>query len=195
MLKRRMIRVYVPRSRSLYFVDKGRERGIAAELIRDFERWVNQKYSKKLGKRPLTIYVAAATRDKLLPDLRDGLADIAVGNLTLTEERLKVVDFVAPDEKIVNVEIVVTGPASPALGSLDDFSGKTVHVREASSYYESLTALNDRLRKAGKPEAKLVLVPDALEDEDMLEMMNAGLLEQIVVDDWKAKMWARRSRE
>ena len=41
MLKRRIIRVSVPYSRSLYFIDKGRERGIAAELIRDFERWVN----------------------------------------------------------------------------------------------------------------------------------------------------------
>jgi membrane-bound lytic murein transglycosylase MltF len=191
MLERRVIRVYVPYSRSLYFIDKGRERGIAAELIRDFERWVNQKYAKKLGKRPLTVVVVAATRDKLLPDLNEGLADIAVGNLTVTDERLKVVDFVAPDDTLVNVEILATGPTSPAIATLDDLSGKTVHVRKSSSYYASLTALNDRFRKAGKPETKLVTVPDALEDEDMLEMLNAGLLELIVVDDWKAKMWAQ----
>ena len=55
----------------------------------------------------------------------------------------------------------------------------------------SLKALNERFRKAGKPEVKLVLVPDALEDEDMLEMLNAGLLQAIVVDDWKASMWAQ----
>jgi membrane-bound lytic murein transglycosylase MltF len=30
-----------------------------------------------------------------------------------------------------------------------------------------------------------------LEDEDMLEMLNAGILELIVVDDWKAGMWAQ----
>jgi membrane-bound lytic murein transglycosylase MltF len=35
-----------------------------------------------------------------------------------------------------------------------------------------------------------VLVPDALEDEDMMEMLGAGLLEIIVVDDWKAALWA-----
>jgi membrane-bound lytic murein transglycosylase MltF len=191
MLERRVIRVYTPYSRSLYFVDKGRERGIAAELIRDFERWVNQKYAAKLGKRPLTVYIAAATRDKLLTDLNDGLTDIAVGNLTATDERLKVVDFVAPDAKLVNVEILVTGPASPAINSVDDLSGKSVHVRKASSYYESLTALNERLKQAGKPPVNLILVPDALEDEDMLEMMNAGLLQAMVVDDWKAKMWAQ----
>lgn len=160
MLKRRIIRIYVPYSRSLYFVDKGRERGLAAELIRDFERWVNQKYAKTLGKRPISVYIIAATRDKLLTDLTRGLADIAVGNLTVTEERLKVVDFVAPDDKLVNVEILVTGPASPPVASVDDLAGKTVHVRKTSSYFESLTALNTRLREAGKPEVSLVLVPD-----------------------------------
>ena len=191
MLERRTIRVYAPYSRSLYFVDKGRERGLGAELVRDFERWVNHKYAKQLGKRPLTVYIVAATRDKLLTDLNDGVADIAIGNLTVTEERLKVVDFVAPDEKIVNVEILVTGPASPAIASLEDLSGKTVHVRKASSYYASLSALNDRLKKAGKPPVNLVLVPDALEDEDMLEMLNAGLLQAMVVDDWKARLWSQ----
>ena len=191
MLERRMIRVYAPYSRSLYFIDKGRERGLGAELVRDFERWVNQKYAKQLGKRPLTIYIVAATRDKLLTDLNDGVADIAIGNLTVTEERLKVVDFVAPDEKLVNVEILVTGPASPAISTIEELSGKTVHVRKASSYYTSLTALNERLKKEGKTAVNLVLVPDALEDEDMLEMMNGGLLQAMVVDDWKAKMWAQ----
>src|SRR6185295_1272103 len=81
MLERRMIRVYAPYSRSLYFNDKGRERGLSAELVRDFERWLNQKYAKQLGKRPLTIYIIPATRDKLLPDLTDGLADFVFGNL------------------------------------------------------------------------------------------------------------------
>ena len=191
MLERRIIRVYVPYSRSLYFVDKGRERGIAAELARDVERWLNEKYAKELGKRPLTVYIVAATRDKLLSDLTEGHADIAIGNLTVTDERLKVVDFVAPDEKVANTEILVTGPASAAIASLDDLAGKTVHVREASSYHESLVALNDRFKKEGKPPVKMVYVPAALEDEDMLEMMNAGLLQAMVVDDWKARMWAQ----
>ncbi len=191
MLERRMIRVYAPYSRSLYFNDKGRERGLSAELVRDFERWLNQKYAKQLGKRPLTIYIVPATRDKLLPDVVEGLADIAVGNLTVTPDRLKLVDFVAPASVRSVDEIVVTGPASPQLATLDDLAGKTVHVRPASSYYESLVAQSERLRGAGKPEINLVLVPDALEDEDMMEMLNTGLLEVIVVDDWKAKMWAQ----
>jgi membrane-bound lytic murein transglycosylase MltF len=192
MLERRVIRVYAPFSRSLYFNDKGRERGIAVELVRDWERYLNIKYAKQLGKRPLTIYIGPATRDKLLPYLTEGLADVAIGNLTVTEERLKEVDFVPGDEGRRTIdEIVVTGPKSPELKSIDDLSGKRVHVRKASSYYESLQKLNERFKQDGKPEIQLILVPDALEDEDMMEMLDAGLIELLVVDDWKAHMWAQ----
>ena len=38
---------------------------------------------------------------------------------------------------------------------------------------------------------RIVPLPDALEDEDILEMLNAGLLEYVVVDDWKARIWAQ----
>ena len=192
MLERRMIRVYAPFSRSLYFNDNGRERGIAVELVRDWERYLNIKYAKQLGKRPLTIYIMPATRNKLLPDVRDGLADVGIGNLTVTDERLKEVDFVPGDEgrRTIN-EVVVTGPKSPELKSLDDLSGKKVHVRKASSYYDSLQTLNQGFKSDHKPEVELILVPDALEDEDLMEMLDAGLVELQVVDDWKAHMWAQ----
>ena len=192
MLERRMIRVYAPFSRSLYFSDKGRERGIAVELVRDWERYLNVKYAKQLGKRPLTIYIAPATRDKLLPYVEYGLGDVAIGNLTITDERLRQVDFVPGDEgrRTIN-EFVLTGSKSPELKSIDDLAGKRVHVRKASSYYESLQALNDRFKKENKAEIQLHLVPDSLEDEDLMEMLDAGLIELIVVDDWKAHMWAQ----
>jgi len=191
MLERRVIRVRAPYSRSLYFNDKGRERGIAADTVRDFERWLNKKYAKQLGKRPLTVVIIPSTRDKLLPGVVQGLGDIAVGNITITEERQKTVDFVTLPGQTSVKELVVTGPKSPAIATADDLAGKAVHVRKASSYYDSLMALNGRFAKEGKPAMKIVLVPDALEDEDMMEMLNAGLLEAIVVDDWKAKMWAQ----
>jgi membrane-bound lytic murein transglycosylase MltF len=191
MVKRRHIRVLVPYSRTLYYNDKGRERGITADLVRDFEQYINKKYAKELGKRPITIYMIPTTRDELLNDVANGLGDIAAGNLTVTDARKKIVDFVAPaDQKPVS-EVVVTGPKSPAIATADDLAGKTVHVRLASSYYESLVALNERLKKDGKPPVKLVVVPDALEDEDMMEMLNAGLFEAIVVDEWKARIWAQ----
>jgi len=191
MLERRWIRVLVPYSRTLYFVDKGQERGLTAELVRDFERYVNDTYADRLGKRPLTVVLIPTTRDRLLPDLNAGLGDIAAGNLTVTDERLKLVEFVAQIEGNDVREVVVTGPKSPVLATVDDLAGKTVHVRRSSSYYESLSALDRQFRANRKPPIKLVLLPDALEDEDALEMLNAGLLQILVVDNWKADMWAQ----
>ncbi len=136
------------------------------------------------------MYLATATRDELLNDLNEGLVDIAVGNLSITDKRKQIADFVSIDAKSVNVEILVTGPSGPTVASVDELSGQTVHVRESSSYHASLLTLNQRLTQAGKPPVNLVLVPDALEDEDMLEMVNAGLIGAIVVDNWKADLWA-----
>lgn len=191
MVERRMIRALVPYSRTLYFTDKGRERGLSAELLRDFERYYNQKLAKQLGKRPITIYLIPTTRDRLLPDLAAGLGDIAAGNLTVTETRLRTVDFVAARDRKPVREILVTGPASAPIANLEGLAGKRVHVRPATSYHESVKALSARLTAAGKPAIQIVPLPDALEDEDILEMLNAGLLEYVVVDDWKARLWAQ----
>ena len=191
MLDRRVVRVLVPYSRTFYYNDKGRERGITAEFVRDFERYVNQKHAKQLGKRPVTVVIIPTTRDKLLQNVVEGLGDIAAGDLTVTEERRKTVDFFVPQQQRNVSELVITGPKSPPIASADDLSGKTVHVRKSSSYFESLNALNERLKNAGKPAVRLEPVPDALEDEDMMEMLNAGLLQAIVVDGFVAKMWAQ----
>jgi membrane-bound lytic murein transglycosylase MltF len=191
MLQRRAIKFYLPYSRSLYFIDKGRERGISADVIREFERWVNRKYAKQLGKRPITVFAVVATRDKLVADLQSGHADVAVGNVKVLDELLDKIDFAGLDQNITTSEILVTGPASPAIASIDDLSGKTVHLLKYSSQYLGLKALNERFKREGKPEAKALFVPNALEDEDLLEMLNAGLVQAVVTDDWRAKMWAQ----
>ena len=191
MLERRVIRVLVPYSRSLYFVDKGKELGIEAEMVRDFERYLNKRYARGLGRRPVSVFLVPTARDKLLPGLVEGNGDIAAANLTVTEQRLKLVDFVVPRDRRQVQELVVTGPASPRLSSLEDLSGKIIHVRKATSYYESVLDLNRRLQNKRKPAARVVALPDTLEDEDKLEMLNAGLLGIVVMDDWKARMWAQ----
>ena len=191
MVKRRIIRVLVPHSRTLYYNDKGRERGITAELVRDFEHYINRKYAKELDKRPITVFIIPTTRDRLLPQLVAGGGDIAAGNLTAIEERLKIVDFVAPRDRKPVREVVVTGPTAPHVATVEELSGKTVHVNPVSSYYQSVVALNDKLTAAGKPPVKITSVPHELEDEDKLEMLNAGLFDYLVVDEWKAKIWAQ----
>jgi membrane-bound lytic murein transglycosylase MltF len=186
-LKRGTIRVAVPYSRTLFFNDRGNQMGLTAEIIREFEQWLKKKYPKR--SRPITVLAIPTTRDKLLAKLRNGYAEIAAGNLTITAERQKNFDFTLPVRDTIS-EIIVMNQADPALANLDELAGLEVHVRKTSSYYESLSGLNQRFRQSGRPQMKLTLVPDELEDEDMMEMVAAGLLRLIVVDDWKAKLWA-----
>ena len=191
MLERRRIRVLSPYSRTLFFVEGGQEHGLTADLASDFETYLNQKHAKELGGRPITITLIPTTRDKLLSGLVDGLGDISGGNLTATATRMQTADFVSPAEQAPAQELLVSGPGAPAVARQDDLAGKKVNVRQASSYLESLNALNERLSGASKPTVRIVTMPDALEDEDVLEMLNAGLFDFTVVDSWKAKLWAQ----
>ncbi|HEX7375290.1 MAG TPA: transglycosylase SLT domain-containing protein [Steroidobacteraceae bacterium] len=189
MRERRVVRVLAPYSRTLFFNNKGEEDGLTVDTVRDFERYINKKYPN--DKRPITVVIVPTTRDKLFTQLNAGLGDIAAGNLTVTESRLKQVDFFAPAKQKLREELVVTGPAAPPLKTLADLSGKTVAVRPSSSQFESLTALNARFAAERRPPIKLQRLPDALENEDILEMTNAGVLGIVVVSDWEADLWSQ----
>jgi len=191
MFERRIIRVLIPYSRTLFFNDKGRERGITAEIVREFERFLNKKYRGKLKKRPISVIIIATPRDQLFSEVDKGIGDIAAGNLTVTEKRLEEVDFWTPPDLTNVSEIVLTHKNDTPLKSVEDLAGRTVHVRVSSSYYESLKKLNKKFEEEDKEKVNIVPISDLLEDEDLMEMLNAGIISMIVVDDWKAKMWAQ----
>ena len=191
MVQRRVVRVVVPYSRTLYFNDRGSQRGLTADTLRDFEMFLNKKYPHKV--QPFVVMAFPTTRERMMQAVLDGRADIAAGNLTITAEREAKVDFTSP-VATGSAEIVVTGPRSPKLAALEDLGGHDVHVRGSSSYHQSLVALNKRLRAENRPPARIALVPDALEDEDLMDMVAAGLLQVTIVDGWKAKIWARMQK-
>ena len=186
MVRRRTVRALVVYSKTFYFVDKGRQFGLSYEGLKAFEHELNRRLKAERAK--VHVIFLPVSRDELISALRQGRGDIAVANLTITPERRKHVDFSAPF--LTNVsELVVTGPKSPRIGSVDDLSGREVLVRKSSSYYENLERLNERFRKEGKPPARLRLASEHLEDEDLMEMVNAGLVGLIIVDRHKAEFW------
>jgi membrane-bound lytic murein transglycosylase MltF len=188
MIERRVIRVLTVNSKTLYFVDKGVSRGIVVDYFRLLEDALNKKLAaeKKLKNKHLKVRVVfiPTRRDQLLAGLAAGKGDIAAANLTVTPERRKLVDFSAAGLSDVS-EVVVSGPASPKIATVEDLAGKEVFVRKSSSYYESLVALNRKLRTP----VKIKEAPETLEDEDILEMLNAGLVALVVVDSHIASFW------
>ena len=192
MIKRRLVRVLVVPNKTHYFMDKGTQRGGTYDGFRLIEQELNKKLEQegKLGQKHLKVRFVFIPmgRERLLRALADGKGDIAAANLTVTPERLKLVDFTVPT--LTNVsEVVITGPASPAIARLDDLAGKEIFVRKSSSYHESLVALNQRFAAEKKAAVILKEAPETLEDEDLIEMLNAGLISVLIVDKHKADFW------
>jgi membrane-bound lytic murein transglycosylase MltF len=188
MLNRRYIRALVAYSKTQYYVVKGVQHGSSYEFLKAFEDTINHKYPQKQKNLRFHVLFVPVARDKMFSRLVVGRGDIAVGALLVTPERQKLVDF--SDPVVVGVkEIAITGPQSPALNTLDDLSGKEVFTRQSSSHWEHLQALNARFKSEGKPLIKLRAAPEDLEDEDILEMLNSGLIQIAVTDAYLPKLW------
>jgi membrane-bound lytic murein transglycosylase MltF len=192
MIERRVIRVLTVNSKTFYFNDKGTLRGSVVDFFRIYEDGLNKKLAaeKKLKDKNLKVRVVfiPMRRDQILQGLADGKGDVAAGNITITPERQKLVDFTAAGMSNVS-EVVVLGPSSPKVATVDDLAGKEVFVRKSSSYYESLVALNKKFAAEKKAPVTFKEAPETLEDEDLLEMLNAGLVAIVVVDKHKADFW------
>jgi membrane-bound lytic murein transglycosylase MltF len=188
MIERRRIRLLVVPSRTFYFVDRGTQRGIDYDLGQEIQKEINQKRGRKL--LAVEVVYVPVRRDEILPALLQGKGDVAAANLTITPEREQWVDFSAPLVRDAS-EIVVTGPSSPQIRGVDDLAGQEVFVRLSSSYFQSLWHLNQAFGQRGLPPVRVRAAPEELEDEDLLEMVSAGLVGIAVVDDHKAEFWAQ----
>lgn len=186
--KRGMLRVLVPYSKTYFFVDRGRQQGIDYEFGKALEQWLNKKYPLPDKSKLWSVYFIPVRRDQLLSDLLAGKGDIAGGGLTVTAGRRETVDFLYPYAAGVR-EAVVTGPYSPKLEKIEDLSGREVTVRASSSYFEHLVELNAQFEKKGLAPIKVVPADELLESEDILEMVNAGLIKTTVVDRYIAGIW------
>ncbi len=188
MVKRRLIRVGVTFNRTHYFVDKGQERGMTYEALKLFETDLNTE--RKTGNLKVHVMFVPMSRDQLYPALRDGKVDMVAAMVTVRPELDKLVAFSEPTRTNVS-QVVVTGPGAPPIAAIDDLAGQEVFVRKASAYHESLTQLNEQLKARGKPAVVINEAPNVFEDDDVLEMVNAGLVPITVVDDYLAEFWSK----
>jgi membrane-bound lytic murein transglycosylase MltF len=188
MIERGEIRVLTTFTLGSYFIDRGQQRGVVYEMSQILEKYARDKLGKKA--RLLKVTIIPVRRDQLLPFLISGHGDVAFANLTVTPERSKIVDFSRPFSRKAQ-EVLVTGPSAPEVKTQTDLAGKEVVVPAASSYFESITELNEQFIKDGLEPIKITASDPRLEAEDILEMMNAGLLPTTVVDKHRLHVWKK----
>lgn len=185
-VERGYMRVLVPFSKTGYFIDKGAQRGHSYELMSEFGKFLDKTHGRKM--RDVKIVLIPTPRSRIFEDLNENRGDLALGNLTITEQRQELVAF--SDPLLTDVaEVPVTVDTVTDIKSTDDLSGKTIFVRKSASYFQSLEKLNEKFASEGKEPIQLKIADERLQDEDLLEMVAAGAVPMTIVDQHKSDLW------
>src|SRR5215472_3598977 len=187
MVEAQNIRALVLYGLSSFFYVNGRPQGINYEALQDFERFVNQKLDT--GRRHVQVTFIPVRPDQLEPYLNEGIGDLVAFPVAETPEREQQVAFSVPVETGMK-QILVTGKDFGPVASLQDLSGKKVFVNPLTTYYGNLEKVNDSLRKQDKPPIRIESADKNLLDEDLMEIVNAGILPATVTITQRAKLWA-----
>lgn len=192
MAERRLVRVLVVPDSVGFYIDQGHYRGVNADLLKAFEKFINRENKRQVLK--IDVIFLPVYPDQLIPALLEGIGDIAVGNLTISAERLKKVDFSTPFLTDVR-KIVVTNSRNQPLSSIDDLSDQNVHIRKSSSSYDHVLGINEIFKNRGVKPIKIIEADEHFEDADLLQMVNSGLIQATVVDDHIAKFWRKTYKD
>ena len=188
MVKNRSIRALVIVNPIGFFYSSGKPQGIQYEALQEFEKFANQKLNT--GKLPVKVVFLPMGPDQLEAALNQGLGDIIAQGIVITPEREQGVAFSTPIQKDVT-QVVVTGSALANASSFDDLAGKAIYVNPLTTYYDNLKKVSDAQRKAGKAPLDIRTADKNLFDDDLIEMVNAGLIPATVTNKGRADLWAQ----
>lgn len=187
MRRRGVIRALVSYKKTEYFIVNGQQRGFEYELMEQYERYLNK--GNKKGQLHVDVVYIPVPFDSLISSLAKGRGDVAAAGLTITPERRRKVAFTTPYVRDVS-EVIITHKDDESLQSLADLSGRIMYVLSGSSYVQHLSELGDRFKKKGRPPVYVVESDPYLGTEDILELVNAGIVEMTVADNHIARLWA-----
>jgi membrane-bound lytic murein transglycosylase MltF len=186
MVQRRVIRVLTTYSKTTFFVDKGTPRGLVYEGFKLYEDDLNKRLKNKNVR--VHVVVIPVGHDELIPALLDGRGDIVAAEKLVTDWRREKVDFSAPTMTNVST-IVVSAPGVAPIATAEDLAGQELYLRGSDISSDVVKKFNAKLSTEGKPPVRIRPAPEVLADEDILEMVNAGLVPRTIALDFLAEFW------
>ncbi|WP_158751269.1 lytic transglycosylase F [Acidobacterium sp. S8] len=188
MVKNRNIRALLILNPIGFFYDKGQPRGVMYEALEEFQKFANQKL--KTGKLDVKVTFLPVRLDQIEAALTQGMGDMIASGIMVTPDREKRVAFSAPLQSDIT-QIIVTGPDFGPVSTLADLGGKEVYVNPLSNYYENLQKANETLQKAGKTPILIKAADKNLTNDDLVQMVNAGLIPATVTTKERAALWSQ----
>jgi membrane-bound lytic murein transglycosylase MltF len=188
MVKTRNIRALVVLNPIGFFYDKGMPRGAIYEALEEFQKFVNKKLnSGTVGMRVTFLPVSPA---QLEAALTEGMGDMIANAVVITPEREQRVAFSTPIQTDVT-QIVVSGSSFGSFSTLEELGGKEIYVNPLTTYYENLQKANESLQKGGKALIEIRAADKNLTEDDLIQMVNAGLIPATVTTRQRAELWSK----
>jgi len=188
MVKRRNIRALLVLNPISFFYDKGQPSGVMYEALEEFQKFANMKL--QTDKPGLTVTFIPMRIDQIEAALTGGVGDIIAYGVVITPDREKRVAFSTPIQTDVT-QIIVTGSSFGAVSTIADLGGKEVYANPLTTYYQNLEKANETLQKDGKPPIVVKAADKNLMDDDLVQMVNAGLIPATVTTKLRADLWSK----
>ena len=188
MMKQRKIRALITINPISFFYVQGKPAGVAFEALQELERFVNEKY--KTGALKVSVTFIPLRPDQLEAALTEGLGDVIAQGVIITPAREQRVAFTIPIQRNV-AQIVVTGKDVPAGSGFDDLGGKPIYANPVTVAYDNLNRISEDRQKAGKPPLTIKAADKALMGDDLVQMVNAGLIPATVAFKARSELWAK----
>src|SRR5262245_39960788 len=188
MMKQRKVRALITVNPISFFYVQGKPAGVTFEAMQEFERYINKKY--KTGALKVKVTYIPMRPDQLEPALMQGLGDVIAQGVVITPARKQRVAFTIPIQRNVT-QIVVTGKDVPIGSGFDDLVGKPIYANPVTVAYDNLNRISEERQKAGKPPLTIKAADKALMGDDLVEMVNAGLIPATVIFKARGELWAK----
>ncbi len=140
----------------------------------DYGRTLAARFAERVGLEPEFVWVNS--RDDLIPSLLRGSGDLIAANMTVTEDRSRVVLFSDPVDVVR--EQLVTRIDDGQLAEPSDLEGRTIALRESSSYWRTAQELQQQF-----PGMEIRLVSERLDTEEILYRVATGRYDLTIADD------------
>lgn len=186
--QRRILRVLISYNRTHFFgAAKGEgELGFEHDLIKAYEAYLNR--GPKQERYQTHVVFLAHPFESLISELNAGHGDLIAAGLKITPETQALVSYTQPYLENINV-ILVSNKNQPTITRLEELSGKQIMVVSNSSHIIHLERFNQGLGQLGLEPMEIIQADPALESEDLLEMLDTGLIELTVADHHIAQVY------
>lgn len=183
----RELRVLVNQSRNSSGEVKGQSYGVEYHRLRAFEHYLN---ARARDGQELRLKLIPKAKDQLISALQRGEGDLVAPGELLDPVSIRGVS--SSDPVMTQVPLVLVGRKGERVyGKVEQLAGRSIALPSASAAGDTLHEINQKLALRKLAPIKVEWIDPSLAVEDVLEMVQGGILPLTVVEQPIAERWSK----